>query len=283
MAKSIIFIGCGKVATGAARMLSEQNIRLRGVRRDISSLPGFMKKSAADVCNPASMEFLKSTDADTIVYSIAATGFDEHSYTKAYVTGLQNTLRAMDMKAVKRLIFVSSTAVYHQNDDSLVDEHSATNPERFNGKIMLEAEQIAIETGIGTAVRFSGIYGPGRNRLIERVRNGNCTPENSVSFTNRIHSQDCSAVIAHLITQPKLPSVIVASDSKPATTTEVESFIATQLNIQKQYADTSEKTKRIAGSKRCCNRLLLDTGFKFKYPNYRQGYKELIRDYGNSD
>lgn len=283
MANNILFIGCGKVATGAALLLRKLNIRLHGARRDIAGLPAFMSKTAADVCNPSSLAFLQSTEADTIVYSIAAGGFDEQSYTQAYVTGLQNTLRALNLSTVKRLIFVSSTAVYHQNDGSLVDEHSATNPKQFNGKIMLEAERIAMQTGMATAVRFSGIYGPGRNRLIERVLNGHCTPEQTVSYTNRIHSQDCSAALAHLIMQPQLPPVIIATDSMPATSIEVESYIASQLNIPKQYADATGKTTRIAGSKRCSNQLLLNTGFKFSYPNYQQGYKKLIKDYGNKD
>ena len=280
MAKNVIFVGCGKVATPAATSLLQQGIQVHGVKRDATTLPDFMEKSSADVADPASLGFLKHSDADTIVYSLAAGGFDEASYTKAYITGLKNTVSALNPDRVKRLIFVSSTAVYHQQDASIVDENSATRPQRFNGRIMLDAEKIALDTRIGTALRFSGIYGPGRNRLIERVKTGNCTPENSASYTNRIHTQDCSAALAHLIMQPELPPVIIGSDSEPAKSTDVESFIARQLGVQKQYADSTSTVRRIAGSKQCCNRLLLDTGFVFSYPGYKDGYKELVKNYG---
>jgi hypothetical protein len=33
-----------------------------------------------------------------------------------------------------------------------------------------------------------------------------------------------------------------------------------------------------AGSKRCNNQRLLDTGFRFEYPDYKAGYLAIIRD-----
>ncbi len=286
MTRNVIFIGCGKVATGAASLLQQQGVDVHGVRRDISALPSSMQKTSADVSDPTSLNFLKSTTADTLVYSLAASEFNEKSYTAAYITGLQNVITACDFTHIKRLIFVSSTAVYHQNDGSVVDEQSATEPTRFNGKLMLEAEHLALSTGIGTALRFSGIYGPGRNRMIERVRTGNCTQEHSAAYTNRIHSEDCSAALVHLIMQTELPPLILGTDSKPARSTDVESFIAEKLGVEKQYVDPGSnlktKVRRIAGSKQCCNRLLLNTGFAFRYPSYKEGYQKLINDYGNS-
>lgn len=282
MTSNVIFIGCGKIATGAAALLHQSGIEVHGVRRDTSTLPSTMQKTTADVANPSSLGFLESTPADTVVYSIAANQFDEKNYIEAYLTGLANVIAAVNFDRIKRLIFVSSTAVYHQNDCSIVDEQSATNPTRFNGKIMLEAERLALNTGIGSALRFSGIYGPGRNRLIERVRTGKCSPENITTYTNRIHSHDCSAVLAYLIVQTSLPPVILGTDSKPAKSTDVESYIADQLNIKKQYANPSHKVKRIAGSKQCCNHLLLDMGYEFRYPSYKEGYKKLLEDYDSS-
>jgi len=279
MTDNVIFVGCGKVAIGAAQLLNQQGIKVHGVRRDVTSLPAYMQKTAADVCRPESLGFLKNANATTLVYSLAAGSFDEESYKSAYLGGLQSTINAAGSSKLKRLIFVSSTAVYHQNDSSIVDETSTTNPVRFNGRIMLEAEHTALATGIASCVRFSGIYGPGRNRLIERVRRGQCTAEDTNTFTNRIHTSDCSAALAHLITQPELPPVVLGSDSMPATSTEVESFIAQQLGVEKTFADSQGLVKRIAGSKRCCNHLLLDTGFEFTYPDYRAGYTSLIKDY----
>jgi len=39
----------------------------------------------------------------------------------------------------------------------------------------------------------------------------------------------------------------------------------------------SGKSSRRAGSKRCSNRKLLNSGFQFKYADFRQGYTEIIK------
>ena len=277
MREKVVFIGCGDIATRAALKLQNSGTAVLGVRRQISNLPADLPATAADVLNPSSLEFLRNSDANTLVYSLAADSFNEESYLNAYVTGLNNTIQACDFGQIKRLIFISSTAVYHQNDGSQVDELSPTAPQRFNGEVMLEAEKLALATGVGTALRLSGIYGPGRLRLVDRVRNGHCSDERSATWSNRIHVEDCAGVIAHLVNQDTLPEVVLGSDSLPATSVDVESFIAEQLGVEKQYAEpNSKRPKRIAGSKRCDNRMLLGTGYQFTHPDYRSGYKSLI-------
>ncbi len=279
MQGKVVFIGCGKIATQSAITLHQDGIEVLGVRRDTNKLPHSLPSYAADVMQPESLTFLQTHTPETIVYSLAAQSFDEQSYINAYVTGLQNVIAACDLSKLKRLIFVSSTAVYHQNDGSIVDETSATQPKRFNGQIMLQAEQLALSTDIGACLRLSGIYGSGRTRMIDRVRNGQCTDESSNSYTNRIHATDCSAVLVHLVKQDALPDIIIGSDSNPGPAHEVETYIAKQLEIEKQYAQHNPiKPVRIAGSKRCSNRLLLDTGYRFTYPDYRAGYKQLIKE-----
>lgn len=281
MNKSVVFIGCGDIATRAALQLQRDGIRVLGVRRNTGHMPNDLPSHAADVLEPSSLVFLDQSDATTVVYSLAAATFTEEAYRNAYIAGLRNTIEACDFNKMQRLIFVSSTAVYHQNDGSVVDETSPTIPQRFNGKTMLEAESLALATGVGTVLRLSGIYGPGRLRVIERVRNGQCTAEESTTYSNRIHVDDCAGVIAHLIKQKELPEIVLGSDSQPATSVEVESFIANALGIDKHYVDSIsdsrlKRTKRIAGSKRCDNTLLLNTGYRFIHPDYRSGYQQLI-------
>jgi len=278
MPSEVVFIGCGDIATRTALTLQDQSIRVLGVRRDISGLPEAIPAISADVLKTESLGFLHHSDADTLVYSLAASAFDRQSYTDAYIVGLRNTIAACNPDKLKRLIFISSTATYHQNDGSLVDEQSETKPTRFNGQIMLQAEKLALETGITTCVRYSGIYGPDRLRMVNRVLNGQCTPENTNTLTNRIHIEDCAGFLAHLIVQDSISDIINATDSSHVTANEIESFIAEQLGIAKQYS-VSGKSPRIAGSKRCSNQRMLDTGYRLKYPDYRSGYASLIDEY----
>ncbi|MEM7260173.1 MAG: NAD-dependent epimerase/dehydratase family protein, partial [Pseudomonadota bacterium] len=169
---NITILGCGDVGTRCARLLLQAGHTVTGVRRNITRLPPWLPAAQADVLDTSSLGVLCPPDKpapDVVIYSLAASGFDEQSYIDAYITGVENSLQALRNVPLKRFIFVSSTGVYHQNDGSIVDEDSATEPVRFNGRRVLQGEQLVRARNTGTCVRYSGIYGPKRLRLINRV------------------------------------------------------------------------------------------------------------------
>src|SRR5690606_40538461 len=87
-----------------------------------------------------------------------------HAY---YYRGLRHILKALKGQKLQRAFFVSSSSVYHQMDGEWVDETSETRPSSFAGKEMLAAEEALLKADVpGTVVRFTGIYGPGRTRMI---------------------------------------------------------------------------------------------------------------------
>jgi nucleoside-diphosphate-sugar epimerase len=117
----------------------------------------------------------RSADVDYLVYCAAATEHDEAGYRKAYVEGLQHVLEWLDDygQQPKQLVFVSSSSVYGQQNGEWVDEASPTQALGYSGQVMLEAEQVAFDSGIpATTVRLTGIYGPGREWLLRQVRQG---------------------------------------------------------------------------------------------------------------
>ncbi len=282
---NIVIVGCGDVGTRCARILIDAGHQVLAVKRNPLTLPQWLTPIAGDVLQPESLDFLRAdqpdpVSIDVVIYVLAASGFTEQSYRDAYVTGLQNTLNALGARPLKRFLFVSSTGVYHQNNSEWVDENSPTHPTRFNGQLVLEGERAVRELPHGTCVRFSGIYGPDRLRLINRVAAGQSASEGPPAYTNRIHIEDCAASLAHLATlaldDKPLESVYLASDCLPATSAQVESFIAQTLGLSLEQGEPVPRAKRIAGSKRCSNQRLLDSGYQFKYPDYRAGYKQVI-------
>ncbi len=46
-----------------------------------------------------------------------------------------------------------------------------------------------------TVVRFGGIYGPGRNYFLNQVVTGKILRSSEPIYTNRIHLEDCAAVL----------------------------------------------------------------------------------------
>lgn len=267
-----------------AKLLKNSGHQVTGVRRNIAALPDWLESQAADVTELPALDFLSQISVDVIIYVLAAAAFNENDYRDAYVTGVENTLKALSGNSakLKRFIFVSSTGVYHQNDGETVDETSEVLPVNFNGRVVLQGEQLVRGTDFGTCVRFSGIYGPDRLRMINRVAAGQGRGDNH-ALSNRIHIEDCAGVLAHLIglieSEQPLQDLYLASDCRPATTAEVETFIAESLGLTFDRAtedSSSAPVRRIAGSKRCNNQRLVDSGYEFIYPDYKTGYGQII-------
>lgn len=272
-----------------ARLLIDSGHSVTGIRRDVSKLPDWLNSISADVNRPDKLAFLSSQSFDIVLYCLAASGFNEAAYRSAYVDGLSNVLGALGDQTPERFIFVSSTSVYHQNDGSVVDEQSPTTPGKFNGRIVLEGETLVRSRANGTVVRFSGIYGPGRTRMIDRVKSHIRSDPHDEGYTNRIHVDDCAGVLAHiadLTSRHSAESLYLASDSLPCTRYELEAFIASELGIGaapaisaqdgEQAVASAAGARRIAGSKRCSNARLLQSGYRFKFPDYTFGYKQVL-------
>lgn len=272
MPQRVLIAGCGDVGSALGVLLAEQGLTVWGIRRDITKLPAAIQGISADLGDKDTLSNLP--EVDVLIYCAAAPGRTEEAYQRAYVDGVKHVVAALP-EPPKTLLFTSSTSVYGQADSTTVDEQSPAEPCTATGKIMRTAEQQVQALG-GTAVRFSGIYGPGRGFLLERVKQGISAPLEPVSFTNRIHRDDCAGVLAHLVklaTQgERLAPVYLASDDQPAPLAEVMDWLAGELNV----TITERSMSRGTGSKRCNNGFLRTSGYQFIYPSYREGYRALL-------
>ncbi|MEZ4818967.1 MAG: sugar nucleotide-binding protein [Bdellovibrionota bacterium] len=76
------------------------------------------------------------------------------------------------IERAKHVYFASSTGVYHQNQGETIDETSLTQPTRFSGTVLLQAEQwIQKHSKNHTIIRLSGLYSETRNRLLDLLQN----------------------------------------------------------------------------------------------------------------
>ena len=137
-------------------------------------------------------------------------------------------------------------------------------------------------------MRFGGIYGPGRTRLIDSVREGSATcPAGPPLYTNRIHRDDCARVLEHLLFLDDPAPLYIAVDDEPAPLDDVLDWLAQRLGvapplrtdqaISKPGAEQrADPALRMRASKRCSNARLRASGFQFRYPTYREGYAALL-------
>jgi nucleoside-diphosphate-sugar epimerase len=179
-------------------------------------------------------------------------------------------------KAPLRTLLVSSTAVFGESAGGLVDESTVPGPTGFNGKILLKMEQLAGNCAAKlVVVRISGIYGPGRERLIRQaVSEGLEVQQSPPFFTNRIHLDDAAAALKHLLYIEKAESLYIASDDQPAPRYEVVEWLA---KMQGAHAPKGLIDGDASRGKRVSNQRLRDSGFKLTYPDYRAGYGAVLK------
>jgi nucleoside-diphosphate-sugar epimerase len=276
----VLIAGCGDVGCALARRLRDAGHRVAGLRRRSAALPRGIEPLAADLADADSLGRVLQREFAVVVFAGAPERFDARAYRRVYLDGLGNLLGAL--RGAPRIVLASSTGVYHQRDGQWVDEESPAEGAGFSGRILLEAEALlrARAGERGTIVRFGGIYGPGRERLLREVAAGVGCPREPVRYTNRIHRDDCAGVLDFLVRR-LLQGAVVAPlhlgvDSAPAPIWEVRNWLAAQLGVTLDERATAAGDGRAPGSKRCSNRRLLAAGYTLVYPDYRAGYAPLV-------
>ena len=277
---SVLIAGCGDVGGRLATQLLSLGWEVHGLRRDISRLPAGVIGVAGDLFNEACPATWPVGGVDYLVYCAAATAHDEAGYRAAYVQGLKNVLEWLDDygQAPERLLFVSSSSVYEQQGGEWVDETSPAKASAYSGRVMLEAEQVALNSGIpASVVRLTGIYGPGRERLLTQVRQGYHVAIDPPVYGNRIHADDAAGLLAFLLKADDqgvtLADRYIGVDDAPAPLAEVVDWLREYLGVTEWAEDASV---RRTGSKRCSNARAKALGWEPRYPTYREGYAAIL-------
>lgn len=277
----VLIAGCGYVGTALGWRLAAEGHVVWGLQRRREPLPAGIRPLHADLTDPETLGTVPA-GLDFVFFTAAPGGFDDGEYRAIYVDGLRHLLDALRGKDQhpRRVFFTSSTAVYAQSDGQWVDEDSPTEPEHFPGLRMLEAERLLLDGPFpATVLRLGGVYGPGRGRLIERVRQGDavCT-EGPPVYTNRIHRDDCAGALQHLMRLPHPDGLYVGVDHEPAGESTVMQWLAAAVGLPPPRVVKSPETlsRRPRGNKRCRNTKLVESGYLFQYPTFREGYASLL-------
>lgn len=276
---SVVIAGCGDLGTEAGLRFLQAGQQVVGMRRSTHLLPTGFERYSIDLAHEIPT---LPADTDILILATSADRRSESAYREAYVDSLTNILTALNDAEIvpSRILMISSSAVYGQDDGSWVDESTPTAPTTETARVLAEAEAILhARVPTATILRLTGIYGPGRTRLIDQARAGTTLRNDPVSFTNRIHRDDAAAAMVHLTTMSSVPAPIyLGVDDAPTDRREVLRFLADELGISSP-SDELDLTLPYTG-KRCRNTLLRSTGFEFAYPTYREGYRAVLAGVG---
>ena len=283
----VLIAGSGYIGTALGLLLAAGGHEAFGLRRDPSKLPAGIAPVAADLSEPIPSDALPP-DLDAAVYAVSPSSAlgsaTDDAYHVAYVDGPRNLLAALgETESVRRLVFVSSTGVYGQTDGEWVDEGSPTEPRSTSGRRLLEGEGIVLGGPVPEPVvlRLGGIYGPGRASMIERALKNPFPQDAPPQYTNRIHRDDCAGALRHLLAIPDPKPICLGVDHEPADRRTIAEWLASRSGKDLPDGNPSTPSNEPRDrpgrtNKRCSNRLLLDSGYEFRYPTFREGFAALL-------
>jgi nucleoside-diphosphate-sugar epimerase len=211
-----LIIGCGYLGQRIAKLWLDQGHRVFATTRTklrADQLSGLgIEPIVCDVLKPASLRVLPAVD--TVVHSIALDRQSGRTMREVYVDGLTNTLAQLSKGG--RFIYVSSSSVYGQTNEELVDEEAPTAPLEESGKVVLEAEQ-TLKHHLPEAIilRFSGIYGPGRLLRRHTLVKSEPIVGDPDKWLNLIHVEDGAKAVLAAETNAKTARVYNVADDMP--------------------------------------------------------------------
>ena len=292
----VLIIGSGYVGLPLGAELVRQGHEVFGLRRNRAAdgelTTAGIKPLFADISKAGELAPLPR-EYDWAVNCVASGGGTVEEYRRVYLEGMKNLLewlapaRRRDAGA-PRFVYTSSTSVYGQNDGSMVDEKSATEPAAETACVLLEAEQ-ALLTGArernfpAMILRVAGIYGPERGQSFKQFLKGEARLDDGGGrILNMIHRDDVIGCIIAALEHGRAGEIYNAVDDEPVSQVDFFSWLAAATSRpMPPAAENPAVRKRGATNKRVSNRKLKALlGYPFKYPTFREGYAAELKKRG---
>jgi nucleoside-diphosphate-sugar epimerase len=268
--KQISILGCGWLGLPLAKTLIEKGNSINGsttsenklsILKNLGINP-FLVTLESESVSESINDFLAESEILIIDIPPKLRGNNVDSEKKVFVEKIKNLIPFIEKSIVKKVLFVSSTSVYG-NENVIITEETSPNPDTESGKQLLLAEAILqnnpnFET---TILRFGGLIGEDRQPV--KHLSGKENLENPDAPVNLIHLNDCIGVILEIINQSKWNEVFnaVAPFHPTRETYYRQKAIDLNLELPKFSSEKSNIKKTISSKK-------VESFYKFQLQNY---------------
>lgn len=200
--------------------------------------------------------------------------------------GLPELLGVRQWPRIEWIGYLSTTGVYGDHGGNWVDEDTPCAPMTGRSRARLDAERdwqrLGGEMGVSVAVlRLAGIYGPGRNALLQLERGAAARIVKPGHVFNRIHVEDVARAVEHLA-RDRLGGVFNLADDEPAPPQDVVAFAAglMQIDAPPEVPFDAARLSPMQRSfydanRRISNERIKGGGFRLLYETYRDGLQSL--------
>lgn len=282
----MLIAGCGWLGSAVAAELVARGDRITGIRTD----PGRGEKLRGlgveplilDLADPATGSRLPQ-DVDAVLALQAARGGGEASYRRAYLDANRTLLAWAGGRNLRAFVYTGSTGIFDQRDGGDVDETTRPAPSSPEGAVLLEAERALAEAatnGIPARVlRLSGLYGPGRLWLLDRVAKGGMALEpGDGPWMNVCHQDDAVQTLLAVLDRGRNGAVYHATDEKPMRRREAVTWVSGRLGFPLADAPSDPASpgpdRRILGA-----RTRDELGLQLRWPELRKGLEPFLAQY----
>ncbi len=281
----VLIGGCGWLGLAVARACAARGDRVTGVRRGEAGAQELRKAGIdawiADLSDPRTSNEVPP-DVDVVVACQSADDDTEGAYRRAYLDANRTLLSAARRLRVRAFVYTGSTGVFGQSDGSDVDETTPASPVGPTAAVLAEAEELVLEAaGVETRlVRLSGLYGPARSGILERVRSGRLAlgPGDDV-YVNLCHRDDAVATVLAAVDRGRRGGVYHGTDAHPARRREIVEWVAARIGIEptRLGPDQAPGTSRRGANRRILGeRTRAELGLTLRFPSFREGLAPLL-------
>ncbi|MDC3143633.1 SDR family oxidoreductase [Pelagibacteraceae bacterium] len=278
--KKLLIFGYGYTSSYIAENLSADQYSIIGSSRNQNEIK-VINKNINIINNNLIEDVLKKNDLTHILISVPPNAQGD-----IFIQNFKDHL--IKNTNLEWLGYLSATNVYGHHEGRYVDELSETKPLTQKGIDRLQAENQWLDLHSNFKIpikifRLAGIYGPNRNIKNRILKKEIRDIQKEGQFFSRVHIEDIASIIK-LSMQIKTNNYIYnIADDYPSSLSEVIQYICEQNQIPTpkkiNYRDIdTNKVKQsfFSENKRVDNsRVKKDFSFVFKYPSFREGYKDI--------
>lgn len=272
----VIVAGCGFVGERAADLLHAAGHEVIGLTHSPESAARLAtvkswRTESCDISSSAAVTSLAvklgAGSIDAVIHCASSSRGGAEMYQAVYVDGMRHLTQAFPTAFP---LYTSSTSVYPQVNGEIIDETSFADPDRDTGRLLREAENIALKA-TGAVARLAGIYGPGRSFVLKNLLEGKAVIEGNQGqgrILNQIHADDAAAAVVHLVTQ-RLSGIYNVVDDAPMTQRQCLERLCTIFGLKLPGTrEPDPGRKRGWSHKRVSNTKLHSSGWAPRYASY---------------
>ena len=279
--QNLLIIGQGDIGLPVTNKLAQDGLNVTGLARRERHHYALDDKANFLQADALTLTAEQLQDFTALAIIVTPDEYSTSGYHDSYLAISQHLATLTDkLTNLARIVFISSTAVYGQDNGEWIDEDTApVMPEREASQVILQAEQVLQQSFGAKAIiiRPSGIYGRERLMRLRNAKEKQKEPVAAAHWSNRIMDRDLVTIIANVMTIDTPKPLYIATDYAPVTTLELGSWLSEQINEVPPVIDDN-KTK-VTGKRLHSNIPLawLD------YPDWQVGYGDILRHQHNQE